>query len=472
MNSFANFLLAIGLLVAATVAPLFADSSKLQSRPLYQATQQALDTLTRAERAREDGKRGQQLAAVRKEFRLAIAQFHAVETQQADLLRQAYQQRPSQRGEDDWTPRELESLARNLKVQLARAYRNQALCYAAGSADRVNALGQALEQLGEVVTLPLDAASVWQARIEQIVCLRLLKKKSNAEQLIVRWQKASPPKDIVLRLADELRNLELEAGNLTSALAQDDLRLLDYAAARLYTSGKLSEAVATYDRIAALEAAAGHSDRQFQALESAAAIVREMKQPEAALTRFRELALQDPRRGEDANVHLMAIGLAAELVRGATPEQREERFEFYVTLLKEHLQHWPKDSSAKNVRLWLARTELPEIDRVRVQKLTNQGNRQQALALYRKLIADAPDDAKLLESYATLLATGKDKAELREALKAWHTLEKRSKPGGPRWWRGRRARLELLDSLGEGGQAKKLRQLTKILHSKSGELRP
>jgi len=484
MNSFANFflttgflltigrLLAIGLLVVATAVPLFAQSGKRQSRPLVQATQQALDTLARAEIAREEGKRGQPLAALRKEFRSAIAQFHTLEKQQADLLRQAYPLRPSQRGENDWTPLELESLARNLKGQLARAYRNQALCYPAGSADRVNALGQALEQLGEVVTLPLDAASVWQARIEQIVCLRLLKKRTEAEQQIVRWQKASPPQDIVLRLADELRNLELEAGNLTSALAQEDPRLLNYAAASFYTSGKLSEAVATYDRLAALEAAAGHFGRQFQALESAAAIVREMKNHSEALTRFRELALQKPRRDEDANMHLVAIGLAAEWVRDATleeSEQSEERFEFYVTLLNEHLQHWPKGSSAKKVRQWLDRTKRPEIDRLRFQKLANQGNRQQALALYRKRIADAPDDAQLLEAYAQLLATGKDQVELRKALQSWRILEKRSKPGGPRWWRSRRARLALLDSLGEGGQAKKLRQLTEILHPESRE---
>ncbi len=435
-----------------------------QSRPLYQATQQALDTLSRAEVARESDKLGQQSVALREQFRMAILQIREIEGKLADLLRQAYQQKPSQRDKNDWTVRELESLARNLKLQLARAYRNQALCYPVASPDRINALSLALKQLPEIITLPLDDASVWQARIEQVVCLRLLKKHSQATRLLKHWQSASPPANIASRLADEMLFLDLDAGNLTYALSHDDLVLLNYAAASLYNSGKLVEAVATYERIAALEASQGHANRQFQALKTAAAIIRKMNRPDEALVRFRELALREPRRGEDASVHLIAIGLAAEFVRDATSEQREEKFEFYVTLLKEHLQQWPKAPSAKKVQQWLARTELPDIDRLRAQKLANQGNRKQALVLYRKLIADAPNDAKLLEAYAKLLAVGKDKAELQEALQVWHTLEKRSKPGGPRWWRGRRARLALLDSLGEGGQAKKLRQLTEILY--------
>ncbi len=460
----------VGLLVLSVSTQLYAqkkDASgrgELRSRPLYQATQKALDTLTRAEVARENDKHGQQLAAVRKEFRSAIAQFLALETPLADLLRQAYQLRPSQRGKNDWTPRELESLVRNLKVQLARAYRNQALCYPAGSADRVNALSLALEQLGELVTLPLDVASVWQARLEQIVCLRLLKRTSEAKQQIVRWQKASPSAGIALQLADELRNLELESGNLTSALAQEDPRLLNYAAASLYGDKKLSEAVAVYDRIAALQAALGRNEQQFLALKTAAAIVREMQRPEAALLRFRVLALRDPRHDDSASVHLMAIGLAAERAREAKPEERGKTFDLYRTLLKEHLQQWPKSPTAKKVRQWLSRTELPVIDRARIQTLVNQGDRPQALALYRQQIADEPDDGQLLEAFARLLALGKDKAELREALQAWQTLEKRSKPGGQRWWRGRRARLALLEQLGEGEQAKKLRQLTEILY--------
>ncbi len=434
------------------------------SRPLYQATQQALDTLARAEIAREEGKQGGQLQVVRGQFRLAISQFRKIEKKLAILLQEAYQQKPSQRDKNDWTVRELESLARHLKVQLARAYRNQALCYADRSADRMNALHLALEPLRDVVMLQLDDASVWQARVEQIVCLRLLKKHAQAAKLIEHWLGASPPAHIASRLASEKIHLDLDAGNLTYALTHDDTKLLNYAAASLFGSGKLNKAVATYDRIAALEAAQGHTNRQFQALKTAAAIVRESKQPVAAIARFRGLALQHLQHGETVSVHLIAIGLAAELVRSSTPDERSERFEFYRTLLKEHLQHWPKAPTAKKVRQWLARTELPEIEKKRAQSLAIQGDRQQALTLYRQLAEAAPNDAKLLETYAELLAQGTEQSEVREALRNWQILEKRSKPGGPRWWRGRRARLALLERLGEGEQAKQLQQLTKILY--------
>ncbi len=438
-------------------------------RPLAQATQQVLDRLAQAEVAREDGKRGQRLDAVREEFRGVISQIREIEKKLAVLLRRAYRQKPSQRDKESWTVQELESLARNLKVQLARAYRNQALCYAAGSPDYVNALSLALKQLPNVVSQPIDEASVWQARVEQVICLRLSKKTGEAKQQIKHWQKLSPPEEIAARFMDELQNLELESGNLTPALAQKEPKLLDFAAASLYRKGKLDEAVVVYDRIAALHAARGDAERRFQAMETAAAIVRKLGQSEAALARFRELALQAPRHGEDASVHLIAIGLAVELARGAKLEERSQAFDLYRTLLKEHLQHWPKSPSAKKVEQWLARTENPDIERGRVQTLATRGDRQQALTLYRKLVEDSPEDAKLLETYAKLLATGTEPSELREALRQWHRLETKSKPGGPRWKRGRRARLELLEQLGEGGQAKKLRQLTEILYSESRE---
>jgi tetratricopeptide (TPR) repeat protein len=464
--------------IASSWVLLVASTLCAQSpRPLAEATQQVLDRLARAEVAREDGKRGQQFEVVREElrekFRAVISQIREIEKELAVLLRRAYRQKPSELGEKDWTVRELESLARNLKVQLARAYRNQALCYAAGSPDYVNALSLALKQLPNVVSQPLDEASVWQARVEQVVCLRLLKKHDEAKQQIERWQKLSPPKEIAARLANELRTLEIESGNLTSALDQHYPKLLNYAAARLYSTGKLDESVTVYDRIAALHAARRDAERRFQARKTAAAIVREMKRPEMALVRFRELALQDPRHGEDASVHLVAVGLAVELARGAKLEERRQAFDLYRTLLEEHLQHWPKAASAKKVEQWLARTENPEIERERVQTLATHGDRQQALTLYRKLVADSPEDARLLEAYAKLLAAGTEPTELREALRQWHRLETKSKPGGQRWWRGRRARLELLEQLGEGGQAKKLRQLTEILYAeKPGEPRP
>lgn len=191
------------LLVDVHVPLAHAQTKKFQSRPFFQEIQQTLDMSARAEIAREEatlaGKQHTELDPVRKQCRQAILQLRSLETSLAKLLRKSYQTRPSQRDANDWTTRELESLGRNLKVELARAYRNQALCYAAASPDRVNALNIALEHLQDIVSQPLNEGSVWRGRVEQIICLRLLKKNGAARELLERWRKAVPPAKIAAR---------------------------------------------------------------------------------------------------------------------------------------------------------------------------------------------------------------------------------------------------------------------------------
>ena len=533
------------------------QTNRLQSRPFYQEIRQTLDALTRAEIVREEatlaGQQGPALDAVRKQCRQAIFKLRTLEASLSELLRKSYLKRPSQRNENDWTTDELESLGRNIKVQLARAYRNQALCYAAASPDRVNALSLALNPLNKVINQPAVDTGIWRARVEQLVCLRLLQQNGKARQQLDRWQKSSPPKKIATRFFGEEILLHLSEGAVQQAWATakkvqgerverddestvpagvpetedailtvllamreqsspalmpeftrrvmkqlqhiatahgpywqrraevrlgrslatkldtelvdtGDTALLGYAAASLYSTGQLRDAVKTFDRIAALQTGPDDANRKFQAQKTAAAIVRKMNLTAETLTRFRHLALQNPKQAEASSMHLIAIGQAAQLARSVTTEKRGEAFERYHALLKEHLQHWPQQPSAKKVRQWLAKSRQPEIERQRAQTLADLGDRQQAITLTRKLLTSSPNDAKLAESLATLLAAGTAAKELREALALWRSLERRSKPGGPRWWRGRRARLQLLSRLGEGEKTKQLRQLTEILY--------
>ena len=73
------------------------------------------------------------------------------------------------------TPEELVSLQNNVQFQLARAFRNRALCYPPRSADRVAALNQAIQQLGKPLQqLAQDDLLAWEIRIDQVTCLRLL----------------------------------------------------------------------------------------------------------------------------------------------------------------------------------------------------------------------------------------------------------------------------------------------------------
>lgn len=540
------------LLVGINTSSSHAQTKKFQSRPFFQEIQQTLDALARAEIAREEatlvGKQHGELDAIRKQCRQAILQLRSLETSLAELLRKSYQTRPSQRDANEWTTRELESLRRNLKVELARAYRNQALCYADASPDRMNALNIALKHLQDVIAQPLNESSVWRGRVEQIICLRLLKKNDVVREELERWRAGAPPKKITARFFGEELLLDLSEGEVERAWAlatdqfakkqargddvvlvpqrddavfqvllamrrqssaaqateftrrateqlqyiaithgpywrrraevyfgralaerldTDDPQLLAYAAASQYASGNLSAAIKTYDRIAALQT--DDVGRQFQTQKTVAAIVRQNKQTTDALTRFRKLALQYPQHEEAASMHLIAIGQAAKISRTAPAEKQGETFERYHALLKEHLLHWPQAPSAKKVRTWLDRSQLPDVEQQRAQILTKLGDNQKSIALYRKLLADAPNSGKLTEALATQLAKSTDTAEQREALNLWRQIEKRSKPGGLRWWRGRRARLQLLQSLGEGGKAKQLRQLTKLLYPQAAD---
>jgi tetratricopeptide (TPR) repeat protein len=107
---------------------------------------------------------------------------------------------------------------------------------------------------------------------------------------------------------------------------------------------------------------------------------------------------------------------------------------------------------------------LARIEMCRAAALAAAGNRPEALALYKRLVIQSPDDGNVHERYATLLADSNDAAELREALASWHMVERRSRRGSPRWRRARHARIELLNRLGDRTEADKLRQLTRLLY--------
>jgi tetratricopeptide (TPR) repeat protein len=109
--------------------------------------------------------------------------------------------------------------------------------------------------------------------------------------------------------------------------------------------------------------------------------------------------------------------------------------------------------------------------------------RSEALTAYQEWIRYRPEDGDAQEAYATLLGKGLGQTVVQmptsqpsqhdlahtqtdgqRALKLWHQIERRSKPGGPRWRRARQARIVLLEQLGRHEQAQKLEQLTRILY--------
>jgi hypothetical protein len=119
---------------------------------------------------------------------------------------------------DQLTRNELLSLEKNVKFQLAVAYRNQALCYAADSADRDNALRQALEQLSTLASMSTVDSLAWQARLEEITCHRLMGQQALAVRRLTALEAEQPPAQVLLRARAERVRLHLAAGQMSEAL--------------------------------------------------------------------------------------------------------------------------------------------------------------------------------------------------------------------------------------------------------------
>ena len=113
-----------------------------------------------------------------------------------------------------------------------------------------------------------------------------------------------------------------------------------------------------------------------------------------------------------------------------------------------------------------------ELARYRGFALEILGHDARALAAYHQWVQLCPESGEAQESYATLLGKSRDAQELRKSLELWQQIENRSKPAGPRWWRARRARIQLLEQLGNKDQAEKLRQLTTVLYPEAGDESP
>ncbi len=141
---------------------------------------------------------------------------------------------------------------------------------------------------------------------------------------------------------------------VTAAVGSDettDAAMLVRIAENAYHSEQYDEAIAAYDRAAAASLAAGEADRAFDLGFTAATIAHRLARHEEACTRYRQIALGHKPHAKAPDAHLLAISHAAELARNNS----EEPLQRYLGLLEEHLQLWPNNASAGEVRWRLAR---------------------------------------------------------------------------------------------------------------------
>ncbi len=143
--------------------------------------QDALTSLAAGELARMEAEVAilpdEALVRARDQVRTASRQLESLDKQLTEQLAGAA---GSSRPADALVADELFSLQNNVRFQLARAYRNQALCYPHDSHDRLAALSLAIEQLNATLTqLQTGDALTWKVYLDLAVCYRLL---GNLEQ--------------------------------------------------------------------------------------------------------------------------------------------------------------------------------------------------------------------------------------------------------------------------------------------------
>lgn len=203
----------------------FADTYPDHPRLLLVRTQGALAQVSRGELGRQeaevlpDSERRREEA--RSLLRDALRTLNELAKEVADALRERSmpgRQRSETPGE--LTVYQLATLQKQIQFQTARALRNQALCYPVDSPDRANALTQAIELLDGLAKLGPKEPLSWPSRIDEIVCLRLLKDYEGAARNLEAAKALEPNSEMSARLTAEQIRLALASGDVASAVGE------------------------------------------------------------------------------------------------------------------------------------------------------------------------------------------------------------------------------------------------------------
>jgi hypothetical protein len=249
------------------------------SRRLLLDAQVAIVHLAHGELARQEaelaGAHEASFEASRQELRTAVSGFDGTLKAVAAGLRLASQSKRTEPG--DLNANELAALARNLDYQLARTFRNQGQSYPPQSADRTNSLRQAVERLKLLAADAVDDAITWTARLDEVVCLRLLELFDAAETRLYKLAEMQPPASFAAALQAEQIRLSLDRRQLERALVSADkaraaggevMPDLEYACLEAYVAAwqaaekaqRSADAAAWQDRAADL---IGEIDQRF-----------------------------------------------------------------------------------------------------------------------------------------------------------------------------------------------------------------
>ena len=207
------------------VTDQFADRYPEHPRLLLVRTQGAIAQVTRGELGRQeaevltDGQPRTEEARIL--LRDALRTLIDLGGQAAEALRErSMRGRQQSETPGELTVFQLATLQKQIQYQTARALRNQALCYPDDSPDRANALTQAVELLGGLAKLDPKEPLAWPSRIDEIVCLRLLKDYAAATRQIEAAAALQPTGETSDRVKAERIRLALAAGKLDVAVGE------------------------------------------------------------------------------------------------------------------------------------------------------------------------------------------------------------------------------------------------------------
>jgi tetratricopeptide (TPR) repeat protein len=198
----------------------FGRNERTSPRLVLVRMQDALTALAEAELLRQEAEVSAAQVdvpdAVRKSLRDAAT---LLEDLDGELTKEIPLRRRHEPKPVELSAEELASLQNHVRFQLARVRRNQALCYDKGSADRVNALTQAIELHTRLLTqVPDDDRLHWRIRLDQIVCSRLLEDYGQAARLLGALPESGIPSAVQLDARAEAVRLDLATGRPQEAL--------------------------------------------------------------------------------------------------------------------------------------------------------------------------------------------------------------------------------------------------------------
>ena len=175
----------------------------------------------------------------------------------------------------------------------------------------------------------------------------------------------------------------LLASSVTRGGNTQNLALLVRAAESLYRSGQLDQALEAFDRAARQAADSKQPAAAFDHAYTAAAIAERRGQHADAARRFRAVALDQAENAKAGDAHLLAIYNTAQAAKQGGQEASSRA---YLDLLTEHLDHWPRSSTANQARLWLGGF------------YEREARWTEAIEIYKAVLPDDPRAASAVEA--------------------------------------------------------------------------